>query len=456
MQKFEQWQTAVFILSIIGLLVSLWPNANSLYDLTGEEDRLAQIRGVMHWVNTAVRPQPHLAANVPISSQPGSIFGVNTFLEQEVEPIKREISLQMAREAGFQFIRQEFVWEDIEIHAKGDFVDRRNDPDGVDAWEKYDQIVTQAVNNQIEIIARLSNPPAWSRSLPVEQSGSKAPPDNFADFADFAAAVAERYQGQIHYFQIWNEPNGNEEWGLHQPVNPTAYTELLCLAHDRIKAVNPEAVILAGALTPTVSITDANLNDLIFLQKMYAAGAADCFDIMSAQGYGLWSGARDQRLRPTVINYPHHLLIRDVMVRQGDAQKPIWISEMAWNVVPEGIPPEYGRVSLEQQGRYGFEAYARAKAEWPWVGVINYWFLKRAGESEQNQAWYYFRLLEPDFTPLPAYAALANYFNTQSEGPIAQWTSWMYGWARLRPLLFWISAALFLPLLLARLLPENN
>ncbi len=450
----RRWQTAVYLLSILGLIISLWPNASSLYDLTGEEDLLPQLRGVMHWVNTAVRPQPRLAPNAEMAYETETIFGVNTFLEQEAEPIKRQQSLEMIRDAGFQFIRQEFVWEDIEIHGKGDFIDRRNDPNGVDAWAKYDQIVQLANENEIEIIARLSNPPNWTRALPVEQTGSKAPPDNFDDFGDFAALVVERYQGQVTYFQIWNEPNGNEEWGNHQPVNPVEFTALLCNAYGRIKAVNPDAIVLAGALTPTVDITDANLNDLIFLQKMYVSGAGECFDIMSAQGYGLWSGATDQRLRPTVINYPHHLLIRDVMVRQGDAHKPIWISEMAWNVVPDGIVPTFGRVTEEQQGRYGVEAYQRAQEDWPWMGVMSYWFFKRAADFEKDQSWYYFRLMEPDFTPLPAYDALSSYMNGGDFPSFKGNVGFM--WMRLRPYLFWVSAGLLLFMTLMRTHPQES
>ena len=69
------------------------------------------------------------------------------------------------------------------------------------------------------------------------------------------------------------------------------------MAYERIRVVNPEAVVLAGALTPTVAMDGRNMNDLIYLQRMYNAGAGACFDVMSAQGYGLWSGAADQRLR---------------------------------------------------------------------------------------------------------------------------------------------------------------
>lgn len=451
----KRWRRPLLVVTVFLWLFSLWPAATSLYDLTGEEETLAQLRGVIHWLNTAIRPQPRLAPGA-VAVEAGVVpFGVNTFLQYEAEPEKRERSMALIREAGFRVIRQEFTWEDIEIHGKGDFEDRRNvDTVGVvDAWAKYDYIVDLAEQYDVEIIARLSNPPSWSRSLPDDAIGSLAPPDDFNDFGDFAAAVARRYQGRVRYFQVWNEPNGNDEWGLRD-ADPEAFTELLCLAYARIKAENPEAVILAGALTPTVAMDGRNMNDLIYLQRMYNAGAGACFDVMSAQGYGLWSGAADQRLRPTVINYPHHLFLRDVMVRNGDAHKPIWISEMGWNVVPEDIEARFGRVTEVQQARYAVEAYRRARVEWPWVGVINYWFFKRPGDGERDQSFYYFRLMEPDFTPLPVYDALAEYMNGNHE--VVPWPDWVYTWQRLRPLLFIVSSAILFFSLLCFLTPKEE
>lgn len=442
------WLVVVIAAAIVWL-VSLWPVARSLYDLTGEEELPGQLAGVVHWINTAIRPQPILAPAEVAGSlyaypavQP---FGVNTFLQQEVEPEKRARSLDLIDEAGIGFLRQEFTWEDIEIHGKGDFIDRRNDPAGIDAWAKYDQIVELANERDMDIIARLSNPPSWTRAL-TDTIGTNAPPDDFNDFGDFAATVAERYRDEITYYQLWNEPNGNEEWGK-QDVDPEAYTELLCLGYERIKAVNPSAVVLAGALTPTVANDGRHMNDLIFLERMYAAGAGDCFDIMSAQGYGLWSGPTDQRLRPTVINYPHHLFLRDVMVRHGDGQKPLWISELGWNAVPEGIPPNFGRVSEEQQARYTVEAFQRAQSEWPWLGVSNIWFFKRPADWEKDQAWYYFRMMEPDFAPLPVYSAVSAYANSpEYDEPTP---GWQFAWMRWRPVLFIVSSAiLFFSLLL--------
>ena len=447
------WKKLLVAVSGLLLMGALWPPVGSLYELTGGEDELlAQLRGAVHWVNMAVRSQPRLAPEIVPNLANVVPLGVNTFLEQEAEIEKRALSLQLASQAGFQFIRQEFVWEDIEIHGKGDFEDRRHEPFR-SAWEKYDNIVDLAESFDMEIIARLGNPPAWSRELPLEVTGSFAPPDDYNDFGDFAAAVAERYNGRIRYYQLWNEPNGNEEWGQHQPVSPEQYTELLCIAYERIKEVNPGAVVLAGALTPTVAINEANLNDLIFLERMYAAGAADCFDVMSAQGYGLWSGALDRRLKPNVINYPHNLYLRDVMVRHGDADKPIWISEMGWNVVPEEIEARFGRVTPEQQARFAVEAYERVQTEWPWVGVVNYWFLKRKDATEQDQSFYYFRLLDPDFAPQPVYEALREAQLQHAE--ISPKPGWHYDWMRLRPYLFIVATAVLFFALLHWLIPHE-
>ena len=442
----SRWFTTAALLL---LLAGFWPPTFSLRGLTGEEELLAQLRGVPQWVYGSIRPQPALATHAlaPSALPP---FGINTFLEQEALPEVRDESLRLIKEAGFAMIRQPFVWADIEIHGKGDFVDRRNDPAGVDAWLKYDNIVELADQNGIQITARLDKPPAWSRAEPPDVTGDFAPPDDYADFVDFAAAVAERYKGRIRYYQIWNEPNGNEEWGKHQPVNPEEYTELLCLTYERIKEIDPEAVVLMGALTPTVAVDGRNLNDIIYLQRMYLAGAGDCFDILSAQGYGLWSGATDHRLRPTVINYPHHLLLRDVMVQNGDGHKELWISEMGWNSVPETLPANFGRVSEAQQGQYAVEAYQRIVADWPWVGVGNYWFFKRATDWETDQPFYYFRLMEPDFTPLPAYGAIQEYATADPERQIRP--AWWYLWQQNRPSLILLGAAVLVYNLLRKLL----
>jgi hypothetical protein len=245
------------------------------------------------------------------------------------------------------------------------------------------------------------------------------------DFVNYAVAVATRYQGRLRFYQVWNEPNIYPEWG-EQPVNPEAYTNLLCRTYDALKAVDPNILVISGALAPTISLTGRDLNDFIFLQRMYDAGAGRCFDVMSVNGYGLNSGPTDRRMRPTTITFARNLYIRDIMVANGDAHKPIWISEAAWNPVPDDPaivnPLAFGRVTPEQAARYMPLAYARAQQEWRWVGVIFYWFFTRPDDSWRTQPQYSFRMVEPDyspehptFTPLPIYYAMQAYIQRQAQ-----------------------------------------
>lgn len=374
------------------------------WSLTGEEAPLAQIRGMIEYVGNVARPQPQIDRLVPVNHANLNPYGINTFLQLEPEVAKVEQQLKQISEAGFAWIRQEFTWEDIEIHARGDFEDRRNvaHDGGVDSWAKYDRIVTLAEQYGIQIQARISNPPDWAQ---LPDSGDMAPPIDNQDYANFATQVAERYRGRIRYYQLWNEPNIYPEWGEND-VDPEAYTALLCAGYDAIKAVDPDAVIISGAMASTIEMGGRNLSDFIFLERMYLAGAGRCFDILSMQGYGLNSGPTDQRMRPVTVNVGRNQYIRELMVSHGDAHKPIWLSEAAWNAVPsEEEHPEhidarmnFGQVTVEQQARYMPLFYERIRDEWPYIGMVNYWFFTLPSDSRSNESFYYFRMAEPDYS----------------------------------------------------------
>ena len=389
-----------------------------LFYLTGEERLASQLKGLSDLLVDGLRPRLNLAADAPVRYADLNPFGVNVFLNEEVDPAKREQTVQLAAAAGFQWLRQEFPWQDIEIHGKGDTQDRRNPPTR-SAWDKYDQIVDLAGKYHMELIVRLSTPPAWSRAM-TDTVGTFAPPDNYEDFGDFVYQVVSRYRGRIRFYQIWNEPNIYPEWGNYS-ISPEKYTELLKVGATRARAADPNVVIICGALASTIALQPAApaptnaLNDLIFLQRMYDAGAAPYFDIMAMQDYGLWSGPTDRRMQPRVMNYGRPQFVRDLMVSNGDAGKPIWISEMAWNAVPDKVEDKrFGQVSLEQQAGYEPLAYQRALAEWPWAGVINTWYFKRAGDDwvKQGKPEAYFRLADPDFTLQPVYNSLKNYITS--------------------------------------------
>ncbi len=349
-------------------------------------------------------------SNIPVNR-----YGVNVELDKVVRDEDLRRSVDMVRDAGFGFVRQVFAWNEIEISAKGDFFDHKN---AKSAWDKYDRIVDAASAAGLEIIARLERPPDWARA---PGSAETAPPERLEDYGDFVAAFVERYRGRVHYVQIWNEPNRFEDWG-YQPVDPVAYTRMLQIGYRRAKQADPSVVVLAAALTPTTDCCQKNRPDPLYLQQMYDAGARGYFDVLGAQAYGLQAGPEDpwqdlpwrpNQARKSVIdghntNFGRLVLDHEVMVRNGDAAKAIWVCEFGWNALPPGWTGDaspWGSVRLDQQAAYTVEAFQRARREWPWLGVMNLWLFQDPAPAA-NDPTQFFSLVDEQFRPRPVYHAI--------------------------------------------------
>lgn len=325
-------------------------------------------------------------------------YGGTFFLEREVEAWKRERTVQMARDAGIGWARQEFIWAEIEPEP------------GIYNWSKYDDIVDLLRRNHIQIIARLDRPPAWARTN-ASGTGSSGPPDDFETYGKFVREFVKHYQNKIGYLQIWNEPNLGREWN-DAPIDPAAYTRLLKIAYENAKAVNPNVYILSAPLAITLGETMApnspqyrNMNDLQFLEEMYTAGAKNYFDILSANAFGLGSAPEDPP-NPGTLNFQRVLLERAVMEKFGDAAKAIWILEYGWNAAPESIPDSrliWGRVTEEQQADYTVRGIDLARTNWEWAGVFSIWFFRQVGDIPPSNPEYYFRMVDADFAPRPVY-----------------------------------------------------
>jgi hypothetical protein len=228
-----------------------------------------------------------------------------------------------------------------------------------------------------------------------------------ADYADFVEEFARHYRGRIFFFQVWNEPNLGREWD-DGPVDPDAYVQLLQLVYPRVKAVDARIQILSAPLAITLgepfmpgSDKWRNMNDLDFLEAMYRAGAKDYFDILSANAFGLESPP-EAPPDPRQLNFQRLVLERQVMERNGDESKPVWIAEYGWNAAPESFPKEkltWGRVTEQEQADYTLRGIEYARANWPWVGVVNLWYFRQVGNIVSDNAEYYFRLVDVDFTP---------------------------------------------------------
>jgi hypothetical protein len=355
------------------------------------------------WVALTARPARLALDAQPATAQPVNPMGMNVFLEQEVEPDKRQLSLELVRAAHVGWIRQELPWEQIEPIAKGQYVDPKF---GDSTWAKFDDIVERANALGLSVVLRLDTSPGWA--LPPGAVDGLGPPVRYEDYWDFVEQAARRYQGRVYAYQVWNEPNLNIEWG-RQPPDPAGYARLLRGAAERIRRADPNARVLMAALAPTRTENQDAQNELVYLQRLYDAGVRGTFDVLAVQAYGLRGGPDDPRIDPSDVTFSRPQLVRDVMLDNSDAATPIWATEVGWNVNPPELAEQrFGRVTPPLQARYTVRAFERVQAQWPWLQVMYIWFWKRADEVNREQDWFWFRLADPDFTLQPVYYALRD------------------------------------------------
>ncbi len=327
-------------------------------------------------------------------------FGANFFLEREVEAWKREETVRMAAQAGIGWAKQQFIWAEIEPQP-GQF-----------RWAKYDDIVDLCETYGLQIIARLDGAPNWSRQ---DNSMPGRPPDDFQDYGEFVYRFVDRYQGRVRYIQIWNEPNLFIEWG-NRPVDPAGYVELLKTAYTYAKKADPNVYVLNAPLAITLGEPHPEpgkwraMNDLQYLEEMYQAGAADYFDLLSANAFGMDLPPEDAP-SPGKLNFARVSLQREIMERYGDGHKAVWFNEYGWNAAPEFFPPEsliWKRVTEEQQAEFTLRGIEYARQNWPWAGVFNIWYFRQVGNIDPQDAGYYFRMVDVDFAPRRVYLAVKD------------------------------------------------
>ncbi len=342
-------------------------------------------------------------------AQPSSIalanvwpWGANTFLDIEVETWKRRQTLEMVRDAGIRWIKQHAPWADIETPARGQYFNvaaRRS------TWDKYDEIVDLADEAGVDMIARIDRAPEWARG---NQANPTAPPVDLGDYGRFLTTFATRYRGRVRHYQIWNEPNLAHEWG-GSPPQPDAYARMLEVAFLAIKSVDDENVVIAAPMAATLENSPRAMDELRYLQRLYAAGAGDYLDVQAANAFGL-EYPPDAPPDPDVLNFRRVEFVRELMVEFGLRNRPIWFNEYGWNASPADMNPAklvWRRVSEETQAEWTVEGVRYALTHWPWAGVFNLWFFRKPLVSLQpDDSEYYFRMVEPDFTPRLVYRAV--------------------------------------------------
>lgn len=200
--------------------------------------------------------------------------------------------LPFLKDLGVRWVRSDMIWSDIEP-AEGSY-----------DWRFPDGLVDELAKNGIQLLALINYPPAWARAKRLDEAIKAA--------RQFAQTIVNRYKSNVHYWEVFNEPN-LQGFGFHadgEEIDVRTYYAYLSAMNRGIRSADPNAVILLGGLAPD------GTSPAKFLQDLYRLGGKDCFDVIAFHPYG-WKGRFDE-----VANE-----IRNIASPYGDGNKPIWFSE---------------------------------------------------------------------------------------------------------------------------------
>jgi len=314
--------------------------------------------------------------------------------------------LSLVSDLGLSWVKQQVRWSEIE------------GSDNNYNWGATDNIADAAQAAGLRVMYSVVAAPDWARP----GKPGDGPPDDDQDFADFMGAMAARYKGRVHAYEIWNEQNLSREWeGV--PLSAADYVQLLTAAYGAIKAVDPDAIVVSGAMAPTGIISSEAIDDRLFLTQMYDAGLSSVCDAVGAHPYGFandpeiyyeggdpdpdrgWDTHPSFYFRNTLEDY------YTTMTAYGDAGKQVWGTEFGWPTIDGmGVPVNDGYgyaadIDEQQQADYITRAYAWA-SDWGHAGVLFLWNLNMWPEAGAENEMAKFGIVRGDWSPRPAYTAL--------------------------------------------------
>ena len=298
-------------------------------------------------------------------------------------------SLQQVRGMGASWIVDLFPWAYVQPRSRYGF-----------DWTGSDMVIEHAARQGLTVVARLDIVPEWAR--PRDTNDRYLDPDHYGDYTAYVVAFLQRYRPYgVRHVIIWNEPNLAFEWG-RRPPDPEAYAALLKVVYLRVKAAVPDAVVIAGALSPQAEpgANDERMNDILYMTRLYQAGAARYFDMWAAHSYG-YRSPHDASPDLAAINFRRVEMIHDTLTGLGDGAKPIIITEGGWNDSPRWT----AAVLPSQRLRWTVGAYELAK-HWDWLEAVCLWELGTPQPAHTLQDNWSF--IASDGTPKAIYWAVRD------------------------------------------------
>lgn len=286
-------------------------------------------------------------------------FGVNAGLYNDAD-YQSECDELIA--AGVKWVRMSPDWGRIET-ARGVY--------DTAFLDKCDDIVNRLTAGGVNILWVTAYTAPWASSMPGDPKAKFYKPANWSDWGNYVNFIAQRYQGKISYWEVWNEPDGGTFW----KSTVQDYATLLQTASVQLRQVDVTNHILIGGFTGNgAGFLSTLLND---------SAVAGYFDIMNYHAY---------------VDSPNMVAryneFTGVMSSKGIANKVIWITETGYS--SGGTPSlEVTKADWVDQTRY-------THFSMPNIEKI-FWYNYRVSAPNGDPVLENFGLTAIDRTPLKAY-----------------------------------------------------
>lgn len=265
--------------------------------------------------------------------------GVNTDITWGIAASDIRTEVKLIKAAGMQWIRASVDLSGAEYQRPG----RLNEP----YIRQVDAGILAARAAKLNVLLQLDRTPYWASADPRKYQNRSGLHWNdywgykrLSDYAHIAADVVRHYATMgVQAYEIWSEPNYPSFWP--SGVNAAAYTRMIRLARDAIKAVDPRARIVMGGLSP--------LHAYQYLGAMYRAGARGLYDVANFHLYPNGNPGRcvlDGHKVPRTDEVCALGILRSEMLANHD-RAPAWVTELGWSTCR--YPP---CVTQQQQASY--------------------------------------------------------------------------------------------------------
>ena len=329
-----------------------------------------------------VAPASADRSRAPVVVDKSSPYGIVGNVAVNVRRDEHKPYVDLLRESGTQWHREDFSWERLQPERGGPF---RWGGDGF-GFQYFDEAVGRVHGAGINVLGLLAYNPAWFKGK------NPALDDWIGDWQLYVYNVVSRYgrqRNQIKHWEIWNEENlrgyGYEN-GLYSVED---YARLLRASAAMIRRADPTAVIVMGGLANIWAEAPPHYYDTFdYLRRLAGAGGWQSFDVLNIHAYrpGPPEGRFQRRERTMDLGDEMHEL--DTLMGEFGS-KPVWFTEIGWgsHVGPYGI-------SELDQAYYIPRLYALA-LQYPFVERV-FWYNFR-----NNLAYWtpYDKLLFDDTVP---------------------------------------------------------